>query len=449
MEKDNIWHVIQACLKGQKHKDAKCQDSCFQHEDAEICVMALCDGTSDALHSDVGSAAVAEVSVNFFREHFDELYQAEFAERCDLLSQYHQDMIRYLAERAAQQTGIEILNNRTIRSAELRKFCTTVQVVALKGNRCVYFKAGNGAAVYASDLGTKILSDSSTESPTMHITMTNPLNVLTKCELKCLALEDTVYAVGLATDGVEFSDGLFCDHQILPAYGELLAQLMSSEQKDALLRSVMQTLHHSPKNIARDDIGISIAVRNLPAAAQQKQTPEALPEPAPKAIPENQGDTREPTPDTAPETPQEDENEIDAIVNVLQNPVPSPSPVEPVPEYPTAPPSDGASDASVGKPDSDPPGAEDRSRRSSGRGVLRWVCKGLAAATALAIAGGLYWGILSARTSLSRQLQELTDKLDELSSYVQELEAYTCENCDAAELSTEEQSSNNAPEPPA
>lgn len=253
------WKIVQCCESGKKHESSVCQDSCFMLEDAQYRVMALCDGTSDAEFSDLGSKWVAEFTARYFKKHFDSLYNMGFAKVCEVLTEYHQQLLMYLSECATTEKGSSIVVDRKINNQELRRYCTTVQVFAVKNGKAVYYKVGNGAAIIVDKYGTDILSDSSTESPTKHVTLPNTLSVLGCSDFQCFELNDEDYCdVILMTDGVEFSKGLFYNHEIKPEFDKLIELTKSILFTNIELRDFILQLRNSPYNTVQDDIGISI-----------------------------------------------------------------------------------------------------------------------------------------------------------------------------------------------
>lgn len=253
------WKIVQCCEPGKKHESSVCQDNCFKLEDTQYKVMALCDGTSDAEFSDLGSKWVAEFTARYFKKHFDSLYNIGFAKICEVLTEYHQQLLMYLSECAAKEKGISIVVDRKINNQELRKYCTTVQVLAVKNGKAVYYKVGNGAAIIVGPYGYSVLSDSSTESPTKHVTLPNTLSVLGCSDFQCFELnDDDYYDVILMTDGVEFSKGLFYNHNINPEFDTLVELTKNILFTNVELKEFILKLRNSIYNTAQDDIGISI-----------------------------------------------------------------------------------------------------------------------------------------------------------------------------------------------
>lgn len=252
------WKIVQCCEPGKKHESSVCQDNCYKI-DKDVCkVMVLCDGTSDAEFSDFGSKYIAEFSARYMKKYFDELYCGVFSKLCELLTNYHQEMLMYLSKRAEEAKGISIVVDRTISNQELRKFCSTVQVVAVKENKAIYFKVGNGSAVIVGSKDNEILSDSSTESPTKHVTLPNTLTVLGCSEFKSFELSSEYRAIVLMTDGVEFKKGLYYNHEVETGFSSLRTLIESGHFSDENLQSFILQLKDSPYNTARDDIGISV-----------------------------------------------------------------------------------------------------------------------------------------------------------------------------------------------
>lgn len=271
------WKIVQCCEPGKKHESSVCQDNCFKLEDAQYKVMALCDGTSDAEFSDLGSKWVAEFTARYFKKHFDSLYNVGFAKICEVLTEYHQQLLMYLSECAAKEKGISIVVDRKINNQELRKYCTTVQVLAVKNGKAVYYKVGNGAAIIVDEYGYSILSDSSTESPTKHVTLPNTLSVLGCSDFQCFDLnDDDYYDIILMTDGVEFSKGLFYNHNTNPEFNRLIELTKSILFTNVELSEFILKLRNSVYNTAQDDIGISILHNTSVWSKKESQSIESV-----------------------------------------------------------------------------------------------------------------------------------------------------------------------------
>ena len=178
------WKISQYCENPPRYDLSHCQDACASYEDGELCVMALCDGAQEGSLSHIGAACIAEFSVNYFAEHFDTVYGAEFNVACEELIKYHQAMISRLSEVAALKKNIQILVGRNIQIRELNKFASSVQVLAVKGDQAIYFKVGNGSAVVASNQAVRTLSDSIKREPAVYVTTPNPVNLLISCDFQ-------------------------------------------------------------------------------------------------------------------------------------------------------------------------------------------------------------------------------------------------------------------------
>ena len=251
--------------------------------------MALCDGASASIHSNIGASCIAEFSAGYFAEHFDHIYHAEFNATCEALIQYHQGMISRLSEVACEKKGVRILTDNNIRISELNKFASSVQVLAVKDDRAVYFKVGNGSAVMASEIGVSTLSDSVVQEPPLYVTA-HYINMLVGCDFKTFTIPSSVYAVSLATDGVEFETGLFHDHSATLFYENVLNGVADGvEDPDAHLKKVAGALLADTMNPCRDNVGISVMYRErmevLPEAPVEDEiTVEIVEEPIEEEI---------------------------------------------------------------------------------------------------------------------------------------------------------------------
>jgi len=91
------WKISQYCENPQKYDLSNYQDACASYTDGEVSVMTLCAGASTGIHSHIGASCIAEFSAQYFAEHFDAIYNAEFSDACAELITYHQAMISHLA----------------------------------------------------------------------------------------------------------------------------------------------------------------------------------------------------------------------------------------------------------------------------------------------------------------------------------------------------------------
>lgn len=258
-----IWKIVQCCESGKKHRQGVCQDRCCCEQDGTLDVMALCDGTSDAEHSDVGAQCVAEFTVQYLKNNFEELCQASYGRMSELLTKYHQSLLAELSKHAEEATGVPILNDRTIITAELHKYSTTVQAVAVQGKRVFFYKVGNGSALILGKNGVRVLSTSSTESPTKQVVLAHPLTVLRCSELEQFELEKDDYALILMTDGVEHPRGAFYNGEVGPELELLTQKLQAGDLSEEELRECILAWKDSPRNLKGDDIGVSVLYRSV------------------------------------------------------------------------------------------------------------------------------------------------------------------------------------------
>ncbi len=257
------WKISQYCENPPRYNLCLFADACASHQDGDVCVMALCDGSETATLSSIGAACIAEFSATYFAEHFDTVYSAEFNTACEELIKYHQAMISRLAEVALEKKGVQILIDRTIQMRELNKFATSVQIVAVKGDEAIYFKVGNGSAVIASDGAVFTLSDSVVRDPAIYVTTPNPVNLLISCDFKTFTLSPSCYAIALATDGVEFENGLFYGHSATPFYKKALEDIADcADDSEEALQSIVNALLNDNMNCLKDNIGISVMYRD-------------------------------------------------------------------------------------------------------------------------------------------------------------------------------------------
>ena len=269
------WIISQYCENPPRYDLSHCQDACAAYADGEISVMALCDGAEAASLSHIGASCIAEFSVSYFAEHFDQIFEAEFNVACEELIKYHQATISKLAEVALAKKNVQILVGRNIQLRELNKFSSSVQVLAVKGDRAIYFKVGNGSAVIAPGSGVFTLSDSVVRESSMYMTTPNPVNLLIGCDFKTFTLSPACHAIALATDGVEFEGGLFYNHAATPFYEKVIADIADSDRNaDLELQELACSLLCDNMNASKDNIGIAIMHRKPMEEAPVMETTE-------------------------------------------------------------------------------------------------------------------------------------------------------------------------------
>lgn len=252
------WSIIQKCVKGDKQSEY-CEDYCYANTDSSIYVMALCDGMSTSALSYIGAKTAAEFSVDFFAAHFDELCDKEYKNISRVLINYHQTFLDTLSKVAKEHTGHAIINEKKkINTEELDKYSTTIQIVAIRQDRCIYFKVGNGCAIIFKNQGTEMLSDSADEGTTHHLTFAKTLSVLKECDISSFMIPDDYIAILLSTDGAKFKDGIYHNHHPETRSLDLQNKVVSGKLSQNELEKMIQEMQHDASNIDKDDIGISI-----------------------------------------------------------------------------------------------------------------------------------------------------------------------------------------------
>ena len=260
---NRTWKITQYCENPQKYDLSRSYDAYASCEKGGVHAMALCDGASGASLSHIGAVYISEFAAKYFAENFEQLYNAEFNQACEALISFHQAMISHIATIAQEKKNIQILIGRTIQIKELNKFASSVQILAVKDDRVVYFKIGNGSAVIASSGGVVTLSDSVTQDPPLYITNPNPVNMLIGCDFKTFELSDSCYALALATDGVEFETGLFHNHSATLFYENMLSDIADGEcDPQTELQNAANELIRDNMNAKKDNVGISIVYRD-------------------------------------------------------------------------------------------------------------------------------------------------------------------------------------------
>ena len=272
---NRTWKISQYCENPQKYDLSNYQDVCSSYTDGEVSVMTLCAGASTGMHSHIGAACIAEFSAGYFAEHFDAIYNAEFNVACAEITNYHQAMISHLANAAFERKNVQILVGRTIQIKELNKFASSVQILAVKDDKAIYFKVGNGSAAVASGNSLQTLSDSAEQPQEVVITTPNPIFVLINCDFKTFTLSPSCNAISLATDGVEFENGLFFEHDVTPFYQKLIEDICDPENDpEEELKKAVVVLLKDNMNTEKDNIGISVMHREPLAVSEPEPSVE-------------------------------------------------------------------------------------------------------------------------------------------------------------------------------
>ena len=138
-----------------------------------------------------------------------------------------------------------------------------MQAVAVQGKQVFFYKVGNGSALILGKNGVRVLSTSSTESPTKQVVLAHPLTVLRCSELKRFELEKDDVALILMTDGVEHPQGAFYNGEVGPELELLTQKLQAGDLSEEELRECILAWKDSPRDLKGDDIGVSVLYRSV------------------------------------------------------------------------------------------------------------------------------------------------------------------------------------------
>lgn len=259
-----MWEYSYCCLKGNKPDHDVCQDYCFEEHDDGIECIVVCDGASSGINSEIGAEFVSKYIAKYFINHFDVLWNGSLSEHNSLIYDLHQNLIMKLSDYVVSHGRNPIvLDDRTISSEELYKYCTTVQLLAICGNKAIAYKIGNGSMAYIDGNILRLLFKSTHDTFTAHITYKRTIDTLMNSQLCRFNISESINGFMLMSDGVDFEGGLFYADELTENAITLLNEVIQCPQHaQNTLEHFIAQMSTDKTNVPQDDISVSLLLRN-------------------------------------------------------------------------------------------------------------------------------------------------------------------------------------------
>lgn len=259
-----MWTNYYCCLKGNKPDHEVCQDFCYEecHDDIECIV--VCDGASSGIKSEIGAEFISKYISKYFIDNFDKIWIGNLSEHNSLLFDLHQNIIIALSNYVVTQGQKPIVqDDRTVSSEELYKYCTTVQLLAIKDNKAISYKIGNGSIAYIDGNTVKLMFESTHDPLTAHITYKRTVDTLMNSQLCKFNILESIKGFILMSDGVDFEDGLYYNGKLTDNILGLIRSIGTDfNTNQSALEEYVLEMSKSKTNIPQDDISISLLIRD-------------------------------------------------------------------------------------------------------------------------------------------------------------------------------------------
>lgn len=258
-----MWKIYSASQKGDKPNHEICQDVYNEVTREIVNCVAVCDGASSGIHSEAGAELISKFLSEYFAENFDIIWNNSMVENQSMIVDLHETALLRLSEYVVSKGYAPIVDTDfRISKEELDKYCTTVQLVAVKNNQVIIYKIGNGSIAYVEEDKVRLLSNSEHDDFTPHFTYMNTVDTVINSQLRKYTIADSITGFIIMSDGVDFEGGM-CYNDSLTENVPLLINKMrkSGEPSVALFDSISNISKHQT-NISNDDITISVLLRN-------------------------------------------------------------------------------------------------------------------------------------------------------------------------------------------
>ncbi|MDE5936091.1 MAG: protein phosphatase 2C domain-containing protein, partial [Ruminococcus sp.] len=258
-----MWKIYSASQKGDKPNHEICQDVYNEVTRETVNCVAVCDGASSGIHSELGAELISKFLSEYFAENFDIIWNNSTIENQSMIDDLHGDALLKLSEYVASKGYSPIVDNDfMISKEELDKYCTTVQLIAVKNNQVIIYKIGNGSIAYIEDDKVKLLSKSEHDDLTSHFTYMNTIDTVINSQLRKYTITDNITGFVIMSDGVDFEGGM-CHNECLTENMLLLINNMrENDNPSVALSDCISNISKHQTNISNDDITISVLLRD-------------------------------------------------------------------------------------------------------------------------------------------------------------------------------------------
>lgn len=257
-----MWKIYSASQKGCKPNHEICQDYYNEANRGEVKCVAVCDGASSGVHSELGAELISKFLSEYFAENFDIIWNNNIIENQSMIDDLHGTAILKLSEYVVSKGHPPIVDaDFMVSQEEIDKYCTTVQLIAVKNNQVIVFKVGNGSIAYIEGDKIKLLSKSEHGDLTAHFTYKNTIDTVIKSQVRKYTITDNISGFIIMSDGVDFEGGMYNNGNITENLPILINKLKESINPLEALSEGISNISIHQTNISNDDITISILLR--------------------------------------------------------------------------------------------------------------------------------------------------------------------------------------------
>lgn len=258
-----MWKIYSTSQKGCKPNHEICQDFYYQVNRGEVNCVAVCDGASSGVHSELGSELISKFLSEYFADNFDIIWSNRTIENQSMIDDLHVETLIKLSEYVVTKGYLPIVDaDFMICKEELYKYCTTVQLIAVKQDKVIVYKIGNGSIAYIESDKVKLLSKSEHDDLTPHFTYKNTIDTVINSQLRKYAITDDISGFIIMSDGVDFEGGMYNNGSLTENLPLLINKVKESVNPLRALSECILNISKHPTNISNDDITISILLRD-------------------------------------------------------------------------------------------------------------------------------------------------------------------------------------------
>lgn len=276
-----MWDYVQCCVIGNKPHHPTCQDSCYHYSKNGIECIVVCDGASSGVKSELGARFISEFAADYFIEHFEHFWNGTIAEINTCLFDMHQLALVNLSEYVQNEGNpsiISIEDKNRVLPEELDKYCTTIQLIAIKDNSLLTYKVGNGAMACIIQNSIYLMSPSCHTGYTSHFTYKRTIDTLMNSVLCKYSITQPITGLYIMSDGVDFEDGLFFNGSLTSNNIDMVNLLLSNhDNQNEILREYIDNLATKETNTSLDDISIALLLNQSDAIKVESISDNILP----------------------------------------------------------------------------------------------------------------------------------------------------------------------------
>lgn len=258
-----MWKFYSTSQKGCKPNHEICQDFYNEVNRGDVNCIAVCDGASSGVHSELGAEFISKFLSEYFAENFDIIWNNSTIENQSMIDDLHASALLKLSEFVVSKGYVSIVDaDFMISKEELGKYCTTVQLIAVKNDQVIVYKIGNGSIAYIDGDKIKLLSKSEHGDLTPHFTYVNTIDTVINSQLRKYTITDNIGGFIIMSDGVDFEGGMYYNGRITDNIPILINKIRENEKPLDVLSACISDISKHQTNISNDDITISVLLRD-------------------------------------------------------------------------------------------------------------------------------------------------------------------------------------------